>query len=130
MTTRRWSFLAPLTIFTVCCAVVLGAILALARSPLTIHYLAVILYFALITFGLHAWQEHAFAVDPKGFVRRFMAALMGKMFLSVVVLVLLLFTVPHGIVIPLSLSFAVLYLAFLIFSTARLMKISKTAPIT
>jgi hypothetical protein len=130
MTTPRWSFLAPLAIFTVCCSVFLGVILALTGSPLTIHYAAVILYFALITFGLHAWQEHAFATDPKGFVRRFMAALMGKMFLSVVVLVLLLFTVPREIVIPLSLSFAVLYLAFLVFSTMRLMKLSKSAPIT
>ena len=126
MTTRRWSFLVPLAAFTTSCAVGLGLVLFLTGSKLTLHYLGILLYFAVVTGILHAWQEHAFETNPKGFVNRFMAALMGKMFLSVVVLVLLLFTVPQAVSIPLALSFAVLYLLYLIFSTVRLIRLSQT----
>ncbi len=128
MTTRRWSFLLPLLIFSTCCSAVLAGVLVAAGATLTPHYAGVVIYFAAITALLHAWQEHSFVTDPKGFVRRFMAGLMLKMFLSVVVLVILLFTIPKGISIPLALSFAVLYLAFLVFSTLRLMRLSRTVP--
>lgn len=125
MTTQRWSFLAPLAIFTLVCAALVGGVLWLLGSPITFHYLAVLFYFAVITGLVHAWQEEGLVSDPKGFVRRFMAALMGKMFLSVVILVILLLTTPIAIRIPLALTFAVLYLAFLVFSTLRLFQLSK-----
>lgn len=128
MTTRRWSFLLPLLVFSACCSAILVAVLVASGAPVSLHYAGAIVYFAGITAVLHAWQEHAFVTDPKGFVRRFMAGLMLKMFLSVVVLVVLLFTVPKSLSIPLALSFAVLYLAFLAFSTLRLMKVSRTVP--
>lgn len=128
MATRRWSFLLPLTLFTLCCAAALIGVLLLSGADLTAHFVGILVYFAAITAVLHGWQEQAFVTDPKGFVRRFMAGLMLKMFLSVVVLVILLLTVPKSISIALSLSFAVLYLAFLAFSTLRLMRLSTTAP--
>lgn len=129
MTTRRWSFLLPILVFSACCSAALAGVLVASGAPISMHYVGAVVYFASITAVLHAWQEHAFVTDPKGFVRRFMAGLMLKMLLSVVVLVLLLFTVPKSVSIPLALSFAVLYLAFLAFSTLRLMRVSRAAPV-
>ena len=122
------SFYLPFVVFVLACALVLVAVLYLNGSLITPHYAGVLLYFAAVTGFLHYWQENALVTDPKGFVRRFMAGLMLKMLLSMVVLVLLLFTAPKPIAIPLALSFAVLYLAFLAFSTLRLMKLSRGGP--
>lgn len=128
MTPRRWAFLVPLAIFTACCGVLLYGLLALFSVPLSGHFFGVLLFFAAFTGLLHAWQEHAFITDPKGFVRRFMAALMGKMFLSLVILVVLLITLPAALTVPIALSFALLYLAFLVFSTLRLMRLGRSTP--
>lgn len=128
MTPQRWAFLVPLAIFTACCGVALYGMLALLGVPLTVHFAGILLFFAAFTGLLHAWQEHAFGADPKGFVRRFMAALMGKMFLSLVILVVLLITLPAALTVPVALSFALLYLAFLVFSTVRLMRLGKSTP--
>ncbi len=92
------------------------------------HYLVILLYFAGLTGLLHAWQEDGLISDPKGFVRRFMTALMGKMLLSLVALMVLLLFAPIAIRVPLALSFAVLYLGFLVFSTLRLFNLAKQAP--
>lgn len=129
MTTRRWSFLIPLAAFTTSCALGLWLVLLATGSMMIVHYLGILLYFAVVTGILHAWQEHAIETNPKGFVHRFMIALVGKMFLSVVVLVVLLFTVPQAVSIPLALSFAVLYLLYLIFSTVRLVRLSQTGKV-
>jgi len=128
MATRRWSFLAPLAIFTFCCAAILIGVLFLLGSPIKAHYLGVLLYFAALTGLIHAWQENGLTTDPKGFVRRFMAALMGKMLLSMVMIMVLLLFAPIAIRVPLALSFAVLYLAFLVFSTLRLFNLAKQPP--
>lgn len=128
MATPRWSFLIPLLAFALCCALVLVAVLVATGAAVAPHYAGVLLYFVMITAILHGWQEDAFVTDPKGFVRRFMAGLMLKMFLSLAVLVILLFTVTKSLSIPLTLSFATLYLAFLAFSTLRLSRLSRTAP--
>lgn len=57
-----------------------------------------------------------------------MTALMGKMLLSLVALMVLLLFAPIAIRVPLALSFAVLYLGFLVFSTLRLFNLAKQAP--
>ena len=63
--------------------------------------------------------------DPKGFVRRFMTAMVLKMFGCLIVVVCLVFLAPRAEAIPWILCFALLYLAFLAFSVARLMRRSK-----
>ena len=68
------------------------------------------------------------ASDPKGFVRRFMAGLMLKMLLSLAVLFALLIRAPEKNVMPNGIAFAVLYLAFLAFSTVRLSALSRKLP--
>lgn len=128
MAPRRWSFLIPILLFTAAMAV-LGSIafygLRLALEPLHGIMLG---WFAMITIGLHLWQEHALANDPKGFVRRFMAGLMLKMLLSLAVLVVLLIRAPKETVMPAGIAFALLYLAFLAFSTVRLSGLSRRLP--
>ncbi|MBK9175306.1 MAG: hypothetical protein IPM46_02995 [Flavobacteriales bacterium] len=97
----------------------------IAPEPLHGFMLA---WFAMITIVLHLWQEHAMVADPKGFVRRFMAGLMLKMLLSLTVLVVLLLRAPTETVMPSGITFALLYLAFLAFSTVRLSALSRQLP--
>lgn len=125
MATPQRSFLAPLSVFTLACAAALFFILRAVQAPITVHYFIALLYFAAITFFLHRWQENNLAADPKGFVRRFMTGLVLKMFLSIAVLVVCMLLVPGDLLVPFTLSFAVLYLAYLVFSTARLMRLSR-----
>ncbi len=127
MEDRRWSFLVPILLFAAACAVVLWLVLfavGVAFAPLHGMFIA---WFTLLTIGLHLWQERGLASDPKGFVRRFMAGLMIKMVLSLGLLVVIILRTSQQAVAT-ALVFAVLYLAFLAFSTARLMALSKQAP--
>lgn len=125
MATQQRSFLVPLSVFTLACGAAMFAILRTVQAPLTAHYLIALLYFAVFTFFLHRWQEANFATDPKGFVRRFMTGLVLKMFASIAVLVTCMLLLPPDLLVPFTLSFAVLYLAYLVFSTARLMRLSR-----
>lgn len=125
MAAPQRSFLGPLSLFTLACAAALFIVLRAVQAPLSTHYFLALLYFAAITFFLHRWQENTFAADPKGFVRRFMTGLVLKMFASIAVLVVGMLLVPHELLVPFTLSFAVLYLAFLAFSTARLLRLSR-----
>lgn len=125
MATPQRSFLVPLSVFTLACAAALFVVLRAVQASITAHYFFALIYFAAITFFLHRWQENNFAADPKGFVRRFMTGLVLKMFTSIAVLVVCMLLVPAELLVPFTLSFAVLYLAYLVFSTARLMRLSR-----
>lgn len=80
----------------------------------------VISYFMLLSLALHAWQEHSLLHDPKGFIGRYIAGLSIKMLLSLTLLVVLLLTLPDGSKLKVALTFILLYLAYLGFSTARM----------
>lgn len=125
MATQRRSFVLLLTVFTLVCGGLLAGVLLLLSIPLTLHYLVVLLYFAGITGVLHAWQDKGALIDPKIAVRRFMASLAIKLFLSMTLLLVLLLTAPKEIRLPLGLAFAILYLSFLVFSTLRSFDLSK-----
>lgn len=125
MATQRRSFVLLLTVFTLVCGGLLAGVLLLLSIPLTLHYLVVLLYFAGITGVLHAWQDKGALIDPKIAVRRFMASLAIKLFLSMTLLLVLLLTAPKEIRLPLGLAFAFLYLSFLVFSTLRSFDLSK-----
>ena len=127
-TVRRWSFVLPILLFTVACAAITWLGLYLSGTAFHPLHAGIIGYFAGVTLLLHAWQEHAIESDPKGFVRRFMAGLVVKMFISLVLLVLLLFTLPREQAIPLAVAFALLYLAYLAFSTVRLTGLLRKLP--
>jgi len=84
-----------------------------------------LLFFGGLTLLIHLWQEHNFKTDPKGFVRRFMLGLILKMFVSLFVVVAMLMLLKDSDRILTVLIFGFLYLAFLGFSTVRLVKLSK-----
>jgi len=128
MAPRRWSFLIPILLFTAAMGLLLWIAFYGLQQPLEPAHGIMLLWFAAITTALHLWQEHSMATDPKGFVRRFMAGLMLKMLLSLGVLVVLLIRAPKETVMPNGIAFALLYLAFLAFSTARLTGLSRKLP--
>lgn len=117
-----------LALFTLAMAIVAYGALRLLHVPFSWPYGLALAYFTLITLGLHAWQESGFRQTPQGFMQRFMAGLVMKMLGSVAVLVLLLLIVPRADAMPLGVVFAALYLAYLAFSTLRLLAISRQAP--
>ncbi|MFN3874402.1 MAG: hypothetical protein ACK4L7_00630 [Flavobacteriales bacterium] len=128
MAPRRWSFLTPIALFTSAMALLLWIALhglGFALEPL---HAMMLLWFAALTIALHLWQEHAMAADPKGFARRFMAGLLLKMLLSLGVLLALLLRAPKDTLVPAGITFVLLYLAFLAFSTARLVGLSRKLP--
>lgn len=118
----------PVLLFTAACTGLTWGALHLLGLPFHWAYLAVIGYLALTTYLLHHWQEGAMRTDPKGFVRRFMTGLVVKMLVSLFLLLAIVFLVERALALPLALTFALLYLAFLGFSTARLVNLSRTMP--
>lgn len=125
---RSRSFILPLLVFTGICAGATWLALFALDSPFLILHAGILLYFGTITFILHYWQERAVVTDPKGFVHRFMTSLVVKMFLSLILLVVLIFLLPREQAIPIAIAFAFLYLAFLAFSTVRLSGILRKLP--
>ena len=65
------------------------------------------------------------ATDPKGFMRRFMGSLALKMLLSLGLLTVLLLRAPKEKLLVSGVAFAVLYLAYLAFSTVRLSALAR-----
>ncbi len=130
MAQGRRSPLLPILLFTAVVAVCTWLVLNMLGQPFTAAYAGILGYFTLITCALHLWQEQGMDNDPKGFVRRFMAGLVMKMFLSLMVIVLLVFLLPRNTALPLAVTFAVLYLAYLGFSTARLSMLLRNTPRT
>ncbi len=126
----RRSPLLPVLLFALVCAGLTYGALHLLDQPLHWAYAAVIGYLTLTTYLLHHWQEGAMHTDPKGFVRRFMTGLVVKMLVSLFLLLAIVFLVPRELALPLALTFALLYLAFLGFSTARLVNLSRSMPRT
>lgn len=100
----------------------------LGHWPFGAPQLAMVGFLAILTGGLLLWQENGLATDPKGFMFRFMIGLMLKLISALVAVVAILLLLPRDRAVPLALTFAALYLAFLIFSTVRLSARSRTAP--
>ncbi len=113
------TFLLPVILFAAVCAAVMFLTLRFAELPASGLFWGMLAWFTVLTLVLHAWQEGGQGVDPKIFVRRFMAGLVIKMMLSLVALVLLLVVLPKERLVPAAITFVLLYLAFLGFSTAR-----------
>jgi len=125
---RSRSFTLPLLLFTGICAGATWLALYVLDKPFMKFHVGILLYFGSITFLLHYWQERAVVNDPKGFVHRFMTGLVVKMFLSLILLVVLIFFLTQEQAIPIAIVFAFLYLAFLAFSTIRLSGILRKLP--
>ncbi len=119
-TIRRWSFFIPIVLFTLACSLVVWLAFWFTGNTMGQAVWGMISYFMLFSMALHAWQEHALRTDPKGFTTRYLAGLSIKMLVSLMVLVILLLLLPQGSKLPVVLTFILLYLAYLGFSTARM----------
>lgn len=117
--------LLSIALFSIAAAVLVVLGLGFFSFTLSWVYLAEVAFFAAVTWVLVSWQERNMHTDPKGFVRRFMLGLTLKMLGCLIVMTLLAFFAPPGLAVPWILCFALLYLAFLAYSVARLMKRSK-----
>lgn len=118
--THKWSFAIPLLLFSLVCAGVTWLALYFAHEPFMPVQIATLCYFAMISFILLAWQEQALANDPKGFVRRFMLGMILKMFISLGLLFYLMSILDDATEKPFAATFILLYMAFLAFTTVRL----------
>ena len=123
--TGRWSFLLPTLVFACCFAAVLWSVFQLLAVPFTILHGGALIYFTLLTLILHAWIESATGPDSKAMVQRFMTSLAIKMMGSLLLLVVLLIKLPQDSVLTFALVFVACYLAFLVFSTARSLRLIK-----
>ena len=120
--------LIAVLLFTVAMGAATYAISLLAHWPFGLPQLAMLAFLAVLTALLHLWQENAMVTDPKGFMFRFMIGLVLKLVSALVAVVAILMLLPRGKAVPLALTFALLYLAFLAFSTVRLSTRSRNLP--
>ena len=125
---RGRSFLVPIVLFTLVCAAVTCCVLWLTGNPIDQRIWGIISYFMLLSTVLHAWQERSMITDPKGFIRRYLTGLSIKMFLSLIVLVVLLLATAKADRLPIAVTFILLYLAYLGFSTARMAMLIRKVP--
>lgn len=107
---------------------VLFALACAAAVAIVFHFVGVasgavpyllVLFFLLLSLG-GAWLTRS--KDPKQAVRNSMATMALKMFASLIVVVLVIFLSPREQVLPWALTFAGLYLAFLVFDTVHQFK--------
>lgn len=80
-------------------------------------------YFAGMSLLLHLWQERS-VDEARIFIRRFMAGLVLKLLLSIVVMVALVMAMQNDRT-PIIVAFMLLYLSYLGFSTGRLVMLLK-----
>ena len=109
----------PVLVFSCICAIGTWAGLYFTGNSFTWHFAFLLGYFTLVTIGLLFWQEGS-VKQTNIFIRRFMAGLVIKLMGSFVLLAVLLKSAPETVDKPLTVVFAVLYLAYLAFSTVRL----------
>ncbi len=110
----------PVLLFSAGCAVITAVGFRSLGLPFTWPYAFVLCWFTLISLLLLIWQERALGPDVQRFIRRFMGGMVLKLLLSLVLLIFLVKAVPAVHVKPLSTTFALLYFAYLAFSTIRL----------
>lgn len=120
--------LFAILLFTLAIGAATYAICLLAHWPFGLPQLAILAFLAILTASLHLWQENAMLTDPKGFMFRFMIGLMLKLVSALVAVAAILMLLPRAKAVPLALTFALLYLAFLAFSTVRLSARSRNLP--
>jgi F0F1-type ATP synthase assembly protein I len=121
----RDSPLGPLLLIGAACAACMVGGLYLAGQPFDWRYALLLGYFVVVTFFLLRWQEGA-AGKTNIFIRRFMAGMIIKLMGSIILMVVLMKVSPAEMTLPLVILFVGLYVAFMSFSVARLMRIIRT----
>ncbi|MBK8340155.1 MAG: hypothetical protein IPK99_09300 [Flavobacteriales bacterium] len=116
----RRSAVLPVLLFSLLCTGVTVYALHVLGVAFVWPFGLMLGWFAAVTLVLLLWQERALGPDLRPFMRRFMAGLVIKLLGSLVLLFLLLWIAPAESTKPMAVSFALLYLAYLGFGTARL----------
>jgi len=88
----------------------------------------VLLFLFLLTALLLIRQEGNLSADPRRFTSGFMAGLAIKLLAGAAAVAAILSLLPRDAAVRLTLTFAVLYLAFLAFSTMRLGAVLRNLP--
>jgi hypothetical protein len=104
----------------VLCAVATGLELRLFGTPFSWPFIALLIYFPLVSGLLLLWQERAMVADLRHFIHRFMLGLVVKLLGSLVLLAILIHFSPKSALSPLVVTFTLLYFIWLGFSTGRL----------
>ena len=120
--------MAALAVFSLAVGAATYAVFQLAHWPFGRAQMAMLVFLAVLTGVLHLWQEQGLAKDPRGFMFRFMIGLVLKLAVALAVVAGMLILLPRSRAVPLALTFALLYLCFLVFSTVRLSSRSRNAP--
>lgn len=120
--------LVAVAAFALAVGAALYAVCFLGHLPFGAPQVAMVAFLAVLTGVLHLWQENGLVEDPRGFMFRFMLGLIVKFVMALVVIAAILLLLPRERALPLALTFAALYLAFLTFSTIRLSARSRNAP--
>lgn len=114
-------------LFTLAAGAATYAVYTLAQWPFGVAEAGSLLFLGALSGLLLAWQENALVSDPGGFMNRFMLGLMVKLMGSLFAVAIILYLLPRSKGVLLGLTFAVLYLAFLAFTTVRLSNRSRRA---
>jgi hypothetical protein len=104
------------------CTLALGAALHWAHLPWSAPFVLLPVFFVLITVLLERWQLGAIEKGSQ-FVQRFMAGMAIKFMLTLMLLLVLLFTTPQVVRLPLALAFAGFYAVHLVYHTVRMYRI-------
>lgn len=113
------AFRGPLVLAALCALGVYATFHFLGRPSGIVPYL-LIGFFTLLSIGGRVL--HDMARDPKQAVRSSMSAMALKMFASLIVLVIVIFTTPREQVLVMALTFGALYVVYLVFDTAQQFK--------
>lgn len=115
---------APLAVllFTLACTAATGVLMRAMGLHIGWPHAAIATWFCLVSLVLHLWQERELALDIKRFMRRFMAGLVLKLLASLVLAATLMMVVQQDRK-ALMVMFVLWYMAFLGFSTARLVRL-------
>jgi FlaA1/EpsC-like NDP-sugar epimerase len=123
----QWRTTRVALLFGAACGIGMALALRLFHISFGWPFWVLLAYFTVLTALLLPWQEAA-ASETKRFIRRFMAGLVAKLLGSLAVLFVLLLVAPEELRSPVSVAFALLYLACLTFGTARLfVRLRRTA---
>lgn len=125
---RSLQSIGAVALFTLAMGAAMYAVYKLAKWPLGWPQVGVLLFLGGLTMLLLAWQERAMARDPRGFMLRFMTGLVIKLIAGLFAVAAILFLLPRTEGVRLALTFSLLYLAFLAFSTMRLTLRSRNLP--
>jgi hypothetical protein len=102
------------------CAAVTGVALHAFGTPFSWPFIALLIYFPVVSGVLLLWQERAMLADLRHFIHRFMLGLVVKLLGSLVLLAILIHFSPKSDLSPLVVTFTLLYFIWLGVSTGRL----------